>query len=162
MAPPPDSGMSDHQSVLRVVLFSVAGPVPAFASATGYAAQGFGGGTLNMDVVNNGTIFSLDPATIPLLRDTYGADVILFAANHPFDQGTEGFIESLEHFEANGIPYAGAGRNLEEALTPATVEVNGLTFGFTGHNEIPGPIPAGPDQPQLPLVAPQRFGQGGA
>jgi hypothetical protein len=97
--------------------------------------------------VNNGTIFSLDPATIPLLRDTYGADVVIFAANHPFDQGTDGFVESLEHFEANGLPYAGAGRNLEEALTPATVEVNGLTFGFTGHNEIPGPIPAGPDQP---------------
>jgi hypothetical protein len=97
--------------------------------------------------VNNGTIFSLDPATIPLLRDTYGADVVIFAANHPFDQGTEGFVESLEHFEANGLPYAGAGRNLEEALTPATVEVNGLTFGFTGHNEIPGPIPAGPNQP---------------
>jgi hypothetical protein len=97
--------------------------------------------------VNNGTIFSLDPATIPLIRDTYGADVVLFAANHPFDQGVDGFIESLEHFEANGLPYAGAGRDLEEALTPATVEVNGLTFGFVGHNEIPGPIPAGPDQP---------------
>ncbi len=97
--------------------------------------------------VNNGTIFSLDPATIPLIRDTYGADVVLFAANHPFDQGVEGFVESLEHFEANGLPYAGAGRNLEEALTPATVEVNGLTFAFVGHNEIPGPIPAGPDQP---------------
>lgn len=97
--------------------------------------------------VNNGTIFSLDPATIPLLRDTYGADVVIFAANHPFDQGTDGFVESLEHFEANGLPYAGAGRNLEEALTPATVEVDGLTFGFTGHNEIPGPIPAGPEQP---------------
>lgn len=97
--------------------------------------------------VNNGTVFSLDPATIPLLRDTYGADVVIFAANHPFDQGTDGFIESLEHFEANGLPYAGAGRNLEEALTPATVEVDGLTFGFTGHNEIPGPIPAGPNQP---------------
>lgn len=97
--------------------------------------------------VNNGTIFSLDPATIPLIRDTYGADVVLFAANHPFDQGVEGFVESLEHFEANGLPYAGAGRDLEEALTPATVEVDGLTFGFVGHNEIPGPIPAGPDQP---------------
>jgi Bacterial capsule synthesis protein PGA_cap len=97
--------------------------------------------------VNNGTIFSLDPATIPLIRDTYGADVVLFAANHPFDQGVEGFIESLELFEANGLPYAGAGRNLDEALTPATVEVNGITFGFVGHNEIPGPIPAGPDSP---------------
>ena len=97
--------------------------------------------------VNNGTIFSLDPATIPLIRDTYGADVVLFAANHPFDQGVEGFLESLEHFRANGLPYAGAGANLDEALTPATIEVNGLTFGFVGHNEIPGPIPAGPDSP---------------
>ncbi|CAN5557923.1 hypothetical protein BH23CHL10_BH23CHL10_10520 [soil metagenome] len=97
--------------------------------------------------VNNGTIFSLDPATIPLLRDTYGADVIIFAANHPFDQGVEGFLESLDHFEANGLPYAGAGRNLDEALEPATFEVNGLTFGFVGHNEIPGPIKAGPNQP---------------
>jgi poly-gamma-glutamate capsule biosynthesis protein CapA/YwtB (metallophosphatase superfamily) len=102
---------------------------------------------VNDFTVNEGTIFSLDPATIPLIRDTYGADVVIFAANHPFDQGVEGFIESLEHFEANGLPYAGAGRNLEEALTPATVEVDGVTFGFTGHNEIPGPIPAGPDQP---------------
>jgi poly-gamma-glutamate capsule biosynthesis protein CapA/YwtB (metallophosphatase superfamily) len=102
---------------------------------------------VNDFTVNEGTIFSLDPATIPLLRDTYGADVVIFAANHPFDQGEAGFIESLEHFEANGLPYAGAGRNLEEALTPATVEVNGITFGFVGHNEIPGPIPAGPDQP---------------
>lgn len=97
--------------------------------------------------VNNGTIFSLDPATIPLIRDTYGADVVIFAANHPFDQGVEGFVESLEHFEANGLPYAGAGRNLEEALEPAVIDVNGLTFAFTGHNEIPGPIPAGPNQP---------------
>ncbi len=97
--------------------------------------------------VNNGTIFSLDPATIPLLRDTYGADVVIFAANHPFDQGVEGFLESLDHFEANGLPYAGAGRNLDEALEPATFEVNGLTFGFVGHNEIPGPIKAGPNQP---------------
>jgi len=97
--------------------------------------------------VNNGTIFSLDPSTIPLIRDRYGADVVIFAANHPFDQGVEGFLESLDLFEANGLPVAGAGRNLDEALTPATIEVNGLTFGFVGHNEIPGPIPAGPDQP---------------
>ena len=97
--------------------------------------------------VNNGTVFSLDPATIPLIRDTYGADVVIFAANHPFDQGVDGFLESLEHFRANGLPFAGAGRDLDEALTPATFDVSGLTFGFVGHNEIPGPIAAGPDQP---------------
>ena len=102
---------------------------------------------VNDFTVNNGTVFSLDPATIPLIRDTYGADVVIFAANHPFDQGVEGFLESLEHFRANGLPYTGAGANLDEALEPATFEVNGLTFGFVGHDEIPGPIPAGPDSP---------------
>ena len=40
---------------------------------------------VNDFTVNNGTVFSLDPATIPLIRDTYGADVVIFAANHPFD-----------------------------------------------------------------------------
>ena len=97
--------------------------------------------------VNDGVVFSIDPAVLPQLRDTYGVDVMPFAANHPFDQGEAGFLESLDQITAAGLPYAGAGRNLDEALEPATFEVNGLTFGWVAHNDIPGPIPAGPDQP---------------
>ena len=97
--------------------------------------------------VNDGVVFSIDPAVLPRLRDTYGVDVMPFAANHPFDQGEAGFLESLEQITAAGLPYTGAGRNLDEALTPATFEVNGLTFGWVAHNDIPGPIAAGPDQP---------------
>ena len=59
--------------------------------------------------VNKGTIFSLDPAMVPLIRDTYGVDVVIFAANHPFDHGVEGFVETLEQFAANGLPTTGAG-----------------------------------------------------
>jgi len=97
--------------------------------------------------VNNGVVFSIDPAVLLQLRDTYGVDVMPFAANHPFDQGEAGFLESLDQITTAGLPYAGAGRNLDEALEPATFEVNGLTFGWVAHNDIPGPIPAAPDQP---------------
>jgi hypothetical protein len=97
--------------------------------------------------VNDGVVFSIDPAVLPRLRDTYGVDVMPFAANHPFDQGESGFLESLDQITAAGLPYTGAGRNLDEALEPATFEVNGLTFGWVAHDDIPGPIAAGPDQP---------------
>ena len=97
--------------------------------------------------VNDGVVFSIDPAVLPRLRDTYGVDVATLAANHLFDRGTPGFLETLEQFDAAGIPTTGAGADLEAALEPAFVDVNGLTFGFVAFNEIPGSLEAGPDQP---------------
>jgi poly-gamma-glutamate capsule biosynthesis protein CapA/YwtB (metallophosphatase superfamily) len=98
--------------------------------------------------VNDGVVFSIDPAVLPRLRDTYGVDVATLAANHLFDQGVDGFLETLDKFEAAGIPTAGAGTNLDDALEPALVDVNGLTFGFVGFNEIPPAYAeATPDSP---------------
>jgi poly-gamma-glutamate capsule biosynthesis protein CapA/YwtB (metallophosphatase superfamily) len=97
--------------------------------------------------VNDGVVFSIDPAVLPRLRDTYGVDVATLAANHLFDRGTDGFLETLEQFEAAGIPTTGAGPDLEAALEPAFVDVNGMTFGFVAFNEIPGSLEAGPGQP---------------
>ena len=97
--------------------------------------------------VNDGVVFSIDPAVLPRLRDTYGVDVATLAANHLFDRGTPGFLETLEQFEAAGIPTTGAGPDLASALAPAVVEVGGLTFGFVAFNEIPGSLEAGVGQP---------------
>ena len=97
--------------------------------------------------VNDGVVFSIDPQVLPRLRDTYGVDVATLAANHLFDRGTPGFLETLEQFEAAGIPTTGAGPDLEGALEPAFVDVNGMTFGFVAFNEIPGSLEAGPGQP---------------
>ncbi len=97
--------------------------------------------------VNDGVVFSIDPAVLPRLRDTYGVDVATLAANHLFDRGTPGFLETLAQFEAAGIATTGAGPDIEAALEPAFVEVNGLTFGFVAFNEIPGSLEAGPAQP---------------
>jgi hypothetical protein len=97
--------------------------------------------------VNEGVIFTIDPRVLDHLRDDYGVDVVTLAANHLFDAGTPGFLETLDRFDAAGIARTGAGRDLDEALEPAVLDVNGLRFGFVGFNEIPGSLEAGPDQP---------------
>jgi poly-gamma-glutamate capsule biosynthesis protein CapA/YwtB (metallophosphatase superfamily) len=97
--------------------------------------------------VNEGVVFSIDPAVLPRLRDTYGVDVATLAANHLFDRGTDGFLETLQQFRDAGIPTTGAGVDRDAALEPALIDVNGLTFGIVAFNEIPGSLEAGPGQP---------------
>jgi poly-gamma-glutamate capsule biosynthesis protein CapA/YwtB (metallophosphatase superfamily) len=97
--------------------------------------------------VNDGVVFSIDPRVLPHLRDTYGVDVVTLAANHLFDRGTSGFLETLDQFAAAGIPRTGAGVDLDDSLTPAVVEVRGTRFAFVGFNEVPGSVAAGPGQP---------------
>jgi poly-gamma-glutamate capsule biosynthesis protein CapA/YwtB (metallophosphatase superfamily) len=92
-------------------------------------------------------VFTIDPRVLGHLRDDFGVDVVTLAANHLFDAGTSGFIETLEKFDAAGIARTGAGRDLDEALEPAVLDVDGLRFGFVGHNEIPGSLEAAPGQP---------------
>jgi poly-gamma-glutamate capsule biosynthesis protein CapA/YwtB (metallophosphatase superfamily) len=87
--------------------------------------------------VNDGVVFSIDPAVLPQLRDTYGVDVVTLAANHLFDRGVDGFLETLDQFEAAGIPTTGAGVNLDAALEPAIIDAGGLSIGFVAFNEIP-------------------------
>ena len=87
--------------------------------------------------VNEGVVFSIDPQVLPRLKNTYGVDVTTLAANHLFDRGVDGFLETLDQFAANGIPVTGAGATLDAALEPAFVDAGGLTFGFVAFNEIP-------------------------
>ncbi len=97
--------------------------------------------------VNDGTIFSIDPAVLPQLRDSYGVDVATLAANHLFDRGQAGFVETLDKFAASGISTTGAGLDLDSALEPALIDVNGLTFGFVAFNQIVGSTAAAPGVP---------------
>lgn len=96
--------------------------------------------------VNDGVVFAIDPRTLTYLADG-GTDIVTLAANHLHDQGQPGFLETLQHFRDAGIAYAGAGENLDEALTPAVYDANGLRFAVVGWNWVPGPIEATPNQP---------------
>jgi poly-gamma-glutamate capsule biosynthesis protein CapA/YwtB (metallophosphatase superfamily) len=123
------------------------GAVAALVSGADVTLDDFECPVVENFTVNDGVVFSIDPAVLPRLRDTYGVDVATLAANHLFDRGTPGFLETLEQFEAAGITTTGAGPDLEAALQPAFVDVNGVTFGFVAFNEIPGSLEAGPGQP---------------
>jgi poly-gamma-glutamate capsule biosynthesis protein CapA/YwtB (metallophosphatase superfamily) len=93
------------------------------------------------------TQFGTDPAIPPLLRNTFGADVVTLAANHITDQGIAALEETIAHFEAAGIASTGAGMDLAEALGPAVVDAGGLVIGFVGLNSVPGATDAGVGQP---------------
>lgn len=101
---------------------------------------------VNDFTVNQGVIFSIDPAIPPLLAER-GTDVVTLAANHLTDQGIDGLLETLEHFDDAGIQRTGAGTNLEDALRPAVFDANGLRFAVVGWNLVPGAADAGPESP---------------
>jgi poly-gamma-glutamate capsule biosynthesis protein CapA/YwtB (metallophosphatase superfamily) len=113
-------------------------------------------------VVNDGTLFSIDPAVIPQLRDTYGVDVASLAANHLFDRGQAGFVSTLDYFAAAGIPVTGAGLDLDAALEPALVDAHGLTFGFIGFNQIVGSVEAAPGVPGVAWLNEDNIREAGA
>lgn len=101
---------------------------------------------VNDFTVNQGVVFSIDPQIPPLLAER-GTDVVTLAANHLTDQGIEGLLETLDHFDNAGILRTGAGTNLDDALTPAVFDANGLHFAIVGWNLVPGAADAGPDSP---------------
>ncbi|MGH2429604.1 MAG: CapA family protein [Candidatus Limnocylindria bacterium] len=136
--PVPPGFVGNGFNIVDAVPSGNEGAVAALISGADVTLDDFECPVVDDFTVNDGVVFSIDPAVLPQLRDSYGVDVVTLAANHQFDRGVAGFIETLEQFTAAGIPYAGAGRDLDEALSPALVEVNGLTFAFVAFNEIPG------------------------
>jgi len=73
--------------------------------------------------------FGAPPQAIESLTDT-GVDMVSLANNHALDFGTDGLIDTLHTLRKHGIPYAGAGADLNEALSPAVLERLGLRFGM--------------------------------
>lgn len=74
-----------------------------------------------------------------------GCDCAVLANNHTGDFGDEALFETLSRLDACGIPYCGAGRNLEEAYRAHRFEADGITvsliavceneFGLAAHDK---------------------------
>ncbi|GAB3538200.1 CapA family protein [Noviherbaspirillum agri] len=73
--------------------------------------------------------FGAPPQAIASLAGA-GVDMVSLANNHALDFGTEGLIDTLHTLQQHDIAYAGAGADLDEALSPALVERHGLRFGM--------------------------------
>lgn len=52
------------------------------------------------------------------LLDDMGVDIVSLANNHASDYGQISLLDSFDTLEAAGIPYVGAGHNIEEAMQP--------------------------------------------
>lgn len=59
-----------------------------------------------------------------------GVDAVTLANNHVYDYGEEALLDTFTVLEEAGVPYFGAGRNLEEAMRPLYLEVEGKTVAL--------------------------------
>jgi poly-gamma-glutamate capsule biosynthesis protein CapA/YwtB (metallophosphatase superfamily) len=145
--PAPPGQVGNGFNVVDAVRTGNEGAVAALVRGADVTLDDFECPVVDSFTVNEGVVFSIDPAVLPRLRDAYGVDAVTLAANHLFDRGTDGFLETLAKFDATGIQRTGAGADLAEALTPAYVEAGDLVIGFVGFNEVPGSLEAGIRQP---------------
>jgi poly-gamma-glutamate synthesis protein (capsule biosynthesis protein) len=79
-----------------------------------------------------------DPAHLATVGRA-GFDVVTLAGNHMFDAGSEGVEDTIAGLTALGIRTTGAGRNLDEARRPATIEHESLRLGVLSYNCV-GPV----------------------
>jgi len=73
-------------------------------------------------------VFNAPPAAVRALRAA-GVDVVSVANNHLFDQGREGFLETLRELDAAGMSFVGAGAPPAEA-GPRRLEAGGIALAF--------------------------------
>lgn len=68
-----------------------------------------------------------------------GINLISLSNNHILDYYEKGLFDTMELLDQNEIKHAGAGKNIEEARTPAIIEKNGLKialFAYTSMAEL--------------------------
>lgn len=73
--------------------------------------------------------FRADPKRVHMLEEL-GVDLAGLANNHVYDYGMNALLDTLSTLTDAGIPYVGAGYNLEEAMSPYYVEIQGQKIAF--------------------------------
>jgi len=65
-----------------------------------------------------------------------GFNLMNLANNHILDYYERGLFDTMDILDKNGIKYAGAGRNLEEARKPAIMEVKSMKVGMLAYTDM--------------------------
>ena len=73
--------------------------------------------------------FRADPTRAENLK-LLGVDIVGLANNHVYDYGKDALLDTLTTLEAAGIPYVGAGRDLQRAASPVYMKAGGKTIAF--------------------------------
>lgn len=80
-------------------------------------------------------VFRAEPEMAELLS-VFGTDAVTLANNHVFDYGETGLSDTLANLEERGIPYSGAGENMEEASKIIYFVANGRKIALVSATEI--------------------------
>ena len=110
-----------------------------------------------------GIHYRMHPDNVAVLT-AVGADAWVLGNNHVLDWGPAGLVETLEVLERAGLRTAGAGRDAEEAGTPAVVATEAgrlLVFSYGSPTAgVPREWAAGPEAPGVRILP--RLGAAGA
>lgn len=79
--------------------------------------------------------FRADTKAVSYLHDI-GVDAAVLANNHIYDFGEVGLLDTLDTLTQAGIPYVGAGRNLQEASAPIYYIVNDIKIALVAATQI--------------------------
>ena len=79
--------------------------------------------------------FRADTESVSYLHDM-GVDVAVLANNHIYDFGEVGLLDTLDTLSNAGIPYVGAGEDLEEASAPVYFIVNDMKIAIVAATQI--------------------------
>ncbi|MBD5545443.1 MAG: CapA family protein [Lachnospiraceae bacterium] len=86
-------------------------------------------------VLDKAFTFRSNPDNVKLLRDM-GVDIVSLANNHAYDYGEVSLLDTLETLEKEGMPYVGAGRNLEEAGRPVYFICNDIKIAIVSATQV--------------------------
>ena len=75
------------------------------------------------------------PSRITIL-DEMGVDLAILANNHVFDYGEVGLTDTLNTFKDYGMPFVGAGENIEEASAIYYAQLGECTVAFVAGNRV--------------------------
>lgn len=79
--------------------------------------------------------FRARPDSVSYLTEL-GVDIVSLANNHAYDYGEQALLDSMQILREEGIPYVGAGENIEEASAPVYFIVNDIKIAFISATQI--------------------------
>ena len=79
--------------------------------------------------------FRSKPENVKILTDM-GVDIVSLANNHVYDYGEVSLLDTLDTLNNAGVPYVGAGRNLEEASGAVSFVKNGMKIAYLSATQI--------------------------
>jgi len=83
-----------------------------------------------------------------------GVDAVSIANNHSGDFGDEGVLQTVQTLDRAGMPYAGGGKNIEEAHRPCLVERKGFKVALLSYTScyVPVSFPATESKPGVAVI----------